>query len=66
MLYLDYDWDLSPNGILLDRELNTDKLNWHPGDIFVIEETNNGRLIIKKQSGVTKFVLESIVEKDGE
>jgi hypothetical protein len=66
MLYLDYDWDLSPNGILLDRELNTDKLNWRPGDIFVIEETNNGRLIIKKQSGVTKFVLESIVEKDGE
>jgi hypothetical protein len=66
MLYFDYDWDLSPLGILLDRELDTDKLNWQPGDIFVVEETNNGRLIIKKQLGVSKFILEGIVEKDGE
>jgi hypothetical protein len=66
MLYFDYDWDLSPLGILLDRELDTDKLNWLPGDIFVVEETNNGRLIIKKQLGVSKFILEGMVEKDEE
>ena len=34
MLYFDYDWDLSPNGILLDRELDTDQLNWKTGDFF--------------------------------
>jgi hypothetical protein len=66
MLYLDYNWDLSPSGILLDNELNTDGLNWHPGDVFVLEETANGRLVIKKQTGVSKFILEGVIKKDGE
>jgi hypothetical protein len=66
MLHLDYNWDLYPTGILLDDELNTDRLAWHPGDIFVLEKTDNGRLFIKKQTGVSKFVLEGIIEKDGE
>jgi hypothetical protein len=66
MLHLDYNWDLYPTGILLDDELNTDRLAWCPGDIFVLEKTDNGRLFIKKQTGVSKFVLEGIIEKDGE
>ena len=64
MLYLDYNWDLSPAGILLDNELNTDKLGWQPGDIFVLEETVAGKLIIRKQTGVTRFVLQGAIEKD--
>jgi hypothetical protein len=34
MLYLDYTWDLGPNHILLDNELDTKKLGWRDGDCF--------------------------------
>ena len=66
MLHLDFNWDLSPLGILLDEELNTERLGWKPGDVFVIEKTDSDRLFIKKQTGVTKFVLEGLIEKDRE
>ena len=32
MRYYDYEWDLEPNRILLDAELNIDKLGWRQGD----------------------------------
>lgn len=66
MLHLDFNWDLSPNGIILDEELNTDRLGWQPGDIFVLEETATGKLIIKKQSGLRKMILEAAMEKEKE
>lgn len=28
MKYVDYDWDLHKDRIVLDRELNIDKLEW--------------------------------------
>jgi hypothetical protein len=66
MIHLDFTWDLDPSGILLDEELNIGKLNWHPGDVFVLEETYNGRLFLKKKSGISKFILDSVIEKDRE
>ena len=35
MFYYDYNWDLSPNGIILDEELDIDKLGWKGGDFWV-------------------------------
>ena len=32
MLYFDYAWDLEHNRILLDEELDIDKLGWQGGD----------------------------------
>jgi hypothetical protein len=57
MLYLDYNWDLSPNSILLDSELDTDKLNWKPGDYFQVQEVN-GRKMFKRVDPLVQFVLE--------
>ncbi len=34
MLYIDYSWDCSPSGIILDEEFNADKLGWRDGDYF--------------------------------
>jgi hypothetical protein len=56
MLHLDYNWDLSPSGILLDEELNIDKLGWKDGDYFKVE-TVNGRRILKKVDPLVKFLI---------
>ena len=56
MLHLDYNWDLSPSGILFDEELNIDKLGWKDGDYFKVE-TVNGRRILKKVDPLVKFLI---------
>jgi len=56
MLYLDYNWDLSPSGILLDPELDTDRLGWEQGDLFRVEVTQTGRKVLRKVPAVEQFV----------
>ncbi len=59
MLHFDYDWDLSPRGIVLDSELNTDKLGWKGGDYFQFVNVD-GRQMLVKVDPLVKFI------KDGE
>jgi hypothetical protein len=47
MLYLDYNWDCSPNGIILDEEFNSDKLGWKAGDYFIFKNVNGKQMLIK-------------------
>jgi hypothetical protein len=47
MLHFDYSWDLSPDKILLDEELNTDKLGWRAGDMFKFVNVNGRQMLIK-------------------
>jgi hypothetical protein len=54
MLYIDYDWDVSPNGIMLDKELNIDRLGWKAGDCFKVVNIN-GRVILQKVEAVEQF-----------
>lgn len=55
MIHCDYTWDLYPYGILLDEELNTDRLGWKHGDCFkFINE--NGRQKLVKLDPVEQFV----------
>jgi len=51
MRHYDYEWDLHPNYLLFDKELNLSCLGWKPGDRFELVETN-GRLILKKITDV--------------
>jgi len=57
MLHFDYDWDLSPNGIILDPELNIDRLGWHGGDYFQLKNVN-GRAMLVKVDPLVKLVRE--------
>jgi hypothetical protein len=57
MRYYDYDWDLSPNGILLDSELDIDKLGWRAGDYFRVVNIN-GRAQLIKVDPIEKFLLD--------
>ena len=57
MKYYDYDWDLSSERIVLDRELNIDKLGWKAGDCFVVQNVN-GRAMLRKLDPLEKFIKE--------
>jgi hypothetical protein len=59
MRYFDYDWDLEPNRILLDAELDIDKLGWRGGDYFQVKNVN-GRAMLVKVDPLIKFL------RDGE
>ena len=54
MLYVDYSWDLNPNGIVFDPELNIDKLGWKGGDLFEITNIN-GRAMLRRVDPVVAF-----------
>ena len=47
MLYVDYHWDLSPRGIILDEEINIDRLGWKNGDMFKVVNANGRAMLIK-------------------
>ncbi len=59
MLYVDYTWDLSPNTIVPDPDLNTDQLNWKPGDLFQVQELN-GKKFLRRVDPMVKFVLDGV------
>ena len=55
MRHFDYDWDLYPDKIVLDSELNIDKLGWRHGDCFKVTNIN-GRAMLVKLDPVEQFV----------
>ena len=55
MKYVDYDWDLHKDKIILDRNLNIDKLEWQAGDHFEVKNID-GRVELVKVDPVVKFV----------
>jgi hypothetical protein len=54
MLHCDYDWELRPDKIIFDRELNIDQLGWKSGDCFKITNIN-GRAMLVKMEKVEQF-----------
>jgi hypothetical protein len=59
MQYIDYSWDCSPNGIILDEEFNTDKLGWKGGDYFQLVNID-GRCYLRKVDPVVKFIKDGV------
>ena len=57
MKHYDYDWDLEPEYIKFDPELNIDKLGWRHGDYFKITNVN-GRAMLVKCDPLVKFIKE--------
>jgi hypothetical protein len=57
MLHYDYTWNLSSRGIILDAELNTDKLGWKGGDYFKFINVNGQQMLVKV-SDLEKFILD--------
>ena len=59
MRHFDFEWDLEPQWIKLDPELNIDKLGWKGGDYFRLTNVN-GQAMLVKVDPLVKFI------KDGE
>jgi hypothetical protein len=57
MRYYDYTWDLSPECIILDEELDIDALGWKGGDLFKVTNVN-GRAVLVKLDPLMKFIKE--------
>ena len=55
MKYYDYDWDLHKDKIVLDQELNIDKLEWRAGDHFEVRNID-GRVELVKVDPIVKFM----------
>jgi hypothetical protein len=55
MRHYDYEWDLEPEYIKFDKELNIDKLGWCAGDCFKIVNIN-GQAMLVKLDPVDQFV----------
>jgi hypothetical protein len=47
MLHFDYRWDLYPDRIILDEEINTDKLGYKHGDMFKFTNINGQQMLVK-------------------
>lgn len=53
MRYVDYKWDLEPERILFDDELDLDKLGWKEGDHFKLVNKDGITRLIKLDPIVT-------------
>ena len=47
MFHYDYNWYLTERRIVLDNELNTDKLGWKHGDYFKFVNINGQQQLVK-------------------
>ena len=56
MRYYDYEWELHPQVLVFDRELDTDKLGWQQGDLFKFVIDEDGRTALRKIDPLEKFV----------
>jgi hypothetical protein len=63
MLHYDYTWDLSSRGIILDAELNTDKLGWRGGDYFKFVNVN-GRQMLVRIDPLEKFIIDGAAKNE--
>lgn len=55
MRYFDYEWDIEPEWIKFDPELDIDKLGWRAGDCFKVTNVN-GRAMLVKLDPVEQFI----------
>ena len=56
MLYIDYNWDLSPETMIPDPELNTDQLEWKEGDYWKVVD-RNGKKFLRKVDKLEQFIV---------
>ena len=63
MKYIDYEWDCSSYGIILDEEFNSDKLGWKGGDYFQLINVD-GRQILRKITDIEKFIIDGAIRNE--
>ena len=59
MLHVDFTWDCSSKGIILDEEFNTDKLGWRGGDYFKLVNVDGKKMLVKIDN-LEKFLIRGL------
>ena len=59
MLHVDFEWDCSSEGIVLDQEFNSDKLGWRGGDYFKLVNID-GRQMLVRVNNLEKFLIKGL------
>jgi hypothetical protein len=54
-MYVDYDWSIDKDKIVLDPDLDIDKLGWEHGDHFKLINVD-GRAQLVKVEPIVRFV----------
>ena len=54
MRYYDYEWDLYPQSIVFDKELDMNNLGWQAGDVFKLVVAE-GKTKLVKMDPLEKF-----------
>jgi len=63
MRYYDYEWDLEPQRIKLDPELNIDALGWKHGDLFRVIN-KDGQPMLVKVDPLVKFIEDGVRQRE--
>lgn len=61
MLYFDYTFDLNPDSIIFDDEINIDHLGWKHGDYFRVVNIN-GKIMLVKANPLEKFIIDGATQ----
>ncbi len=59
MKYVDYDLEIFDDRIILDSEINIDRLGWKAGDCFIVQNIN-GRAMLRKVDPLEQFIRNGI------
>jgi hypothetical protein len=57
MKYIGYDFVISEEKLVLDKEITLKKLEWHKGDYFEVKE-QNGQIELVRIDPLLKFIRE--------
>jgi hypothetical protein len=63
VLHFDYQWDLRSDRIILDEELNTDRLGWRAGDYFIFKNVDGKQMLVKVDP-VVKFLKDGAAKNE--
>ena len=64
MLHFDYEWDLYPDRIVLDKELNVERLKWKPGEYWQMCE-DEGRRYLRRVDPLMQFLIDGKESTNG-
>jgi hypothetical protein len=62
VVFMDFTWDLTDEGITLDRTIELEKLGWEVGEYFKLVEIDGVKKLIKV-TDLEKFLVQGVDNK---
>ena len=62
VVFMDFTWDLTDEGITLDRAIEPEKLGWEVGEYFKLIEVDGAKKLVKI-TDLEKFLVQGVDTK---